>query len=187
MRFAEVEGRAVLYWLDGPLIYALVGDGGEEELRDDGPQRLCRDRDRRPAGSRRRATCSRRPARSAPKRAPRSRGTNSLPSRLPACRDRLGPQAAGPRRRAFVDNDRENRDAWHRRSLFGASLAAALLLAACGSNTEERAATGGLSRRGGGRAWSAARWVPWSAARSAPAPAPRSTRASTKRRRRTAE
>jgi hypothetical protein len=29
--------------------------------------------------------------------------------------------------------------------LCGASLAAALLLAACGSNTEERAATGGLS------------------------------------------
>jgi hypothetical protein len=29
--------------------------------------------------------------------------------------------------------------------LFAASLTAALLLAACGSNTEERAATGGLS------------------------------------------
>jgi anti-sigma factor RsiW len=33
VRFAEVDGRAVLYWLDGPLIYALVGEGGEEELQ----------------------------------------------------------------------------------------------------------------------------------------------------------
>jgi hypothetical protein len=24
----------VLYWLDGPLVYALVGDAGEEALRD---------------------------------------------------------------------------------------------------------------------------------------------------------
>jgi anti-sigma factor RsiW len=33
VRFAEVDGRSVLYWLDGPLIYALVSDGGEDELR----------------------------------------------------------------------------------------------------------------------------------------------------------
>jgi anti-sigma factor RsiW len=32
-RFATIDGRAVLYWLDGPLIYALVGDGSEAELR----------------------------------------------------------------------------------------------------------------------------------------------------------
>ena len=34
MRFAEVDGRSVLYWLDGPLIYALVGESGEAELRE---------------------------------------------------------------------------------------------------------------------------------------------------------
>ena len=36
VRLEEVDGRAVLYWLDGPLIYALVGEGGEggeEELQ----------------------------------------------------------------------------------------------------------------------------------------------------------
>lgn len=33
VRFAEVDGPGVLYWLDGPLIYALVGDGDEEQLR----------------------------------------------------------------------------------------------------------------------------------------------------------
>jgi anti-sigma factor RsiW len=33
VRLREVDGRAVLYWLDGPLIYALVSDGGAEELR----------------------------------------------------------------------------------------------------------------------------------------------------------
>jgi anti-sigma factor RsiW len=30
----EVDGRAVLYWLDGPLIYALVSDRGADELRE---------------------------------------------------------------------------------------------------------------------------------------------------------
>lgn len=29
----ELEGRSLLYWLDGPLVYVLVGDGDEEELR----------------------------------------------------------------------------------------------------------------------------------------------------------
>jgi anti-sigma factor RsiW len=33
VRLRKVDGRAVLYWLDGPLIFALVSDGGEEELR----------------------------------------------------------------------------------------------------------------------------------------------------------
>jgi anti-sigma factor RsiW len=33
VRLRDVDGRAVLYWLDGPLIYALVSDGDEEELR----------------------------------------------------------------------------------------------------------------------------------------------------------
>lgn len=33
VRFREVDGRAVLYWLDGPLLYVLVGQGAEGELR----------------------------------------------------------------------------------------------------------------------------------------------------------
>jgi anti-sigma factor RsiW len=33
VRFREVEGHSVLYWLDGPLLYALVGEGSEDELR----------------------------------------------------------------------------------------------------------------------------------------------------------
>jgi anti-sigma factor RsiW len=33
VRFREVDGRAVLYWLDGPLLYVLVGQGGEDALR----------------------------------------------------------------------------------------------------------------------------------------------------------
>ena len=33
VRLRDIDGRAVLYWLDGPLIYALVSDGDEEELR----------------------------------------------------------------------------------------------------------------------------------------------------------
>ena len=33
VRFREVEGHSVLYWLDGPLLYVLVGEGGEDELR----------------------------------------------------------------------------------------------------------------------------------------------------------
>jgi anti-sigma factor RsiW len=31
--FRTVDGRAVLYWLDGPLLYVLVGQRGEDELR----------------------------------------------------------------------------------------------------------------------------------------------------------
>ena len=38
VRFRKDEGRSVLYWLDGPLVYALVGAGDEESLR-----RLARD------------------------------------------------------------------------------------------------------------------------------------------------
>jgi anti-sigma factor RsiW len=34
VRFREVGGRSVLYWLDGPLLYVLVGVGGEDQLRD---------------------------------------------------------------------------------------------------------------------------------------------------------
>lgn len=34
VRFREVEGRSVLYWLDGPLVYVLVGVGDEDQLRD---------------------------------------------------------------------------------------------------------------------------------------------------------
>ena len=34
VRFREVAGRSVLYWLDGPLLYVLVGAGGEDQLRD---------------------------------------------------------------------------------------------------------------------------------------------------------
>jgi anti-sigma factor RsiW len=34
VRFREVEGHSVLYWLDGPLLYVLVGEGGEDELRE---------------------------------------------------------------------------------------------------------------------------------------------------------
>lgn len=33
VRFRELDGRAVLYWLDGPLLYVLVGQGGEDGLR----------------------------------------------------------------------------------------------------------------------------------------------------------
>jgi anti-sigma factor RsiW len=33
VRFREVDGRAVLYWLDGPLLYVLVGQGGKDALR----------------------------------------------------------------------------------------------------------------------------------------------------------
>ena len=29
-----MDGRSVLYWLDGPLLYVLVGAGGEDRLRD---------------------------------------------------------------------------------------------------------------------------------------------------------
>jgi anti-sigma factor RsiW len=34
VRFRQVDGRSVLYWLDGPLLYVLVGAGGEDHLRD---------------------------------------------------------------------------------------------------------------------------------------------------------
>lgn len=34
VRFRTVGGRSVLYWLDGPLLYVLVGVSGEDELRD---------------------------------------------------------------------------------------------------------------------------------------------------------
>jgi anti-sigma factor RsiW len=33
VRFRKVDSRSVLYWLDGPLLYVLVGVGGEDELR----------------------------------------------------------------------------------------------------------------------------------------------------------
>lgn len=33
VQFREVAGRSVLYWLDGPLVYALVAEGGEQDLR----------------------------------------------------------------------------------------------------------------------------------------------------------
>jgi anti-sigma factor RsiW len=34
VRFRQIEGHSVLYWLDGPLLYVLVGEDGEDELRD---------------------------------------------------------------------------------------------------------------------------------------------------------
>lgn len=34
VRFRQVDGRSVLYWLDGPLLYVLVGENGEDELRE---------------------------------------------------------------------------------------------------------------------------------------------------------
>jgi anti-sigma factor RsiW len=34
VRFRKAGSRSVLYWLDGPLLYVLVGVGGEDELRD---------------------------------------------------------------------------------------------------------------------------------------------------------
>ena len=34
VRFRKMADRSVLYWLDGPLLYVLVGVGGEDELRD---------------------------------------------------------------------------------------------------------------------------------------------------------
>lgn len=33
-KFVHKEGQSVLYWLDGPLLYALVGNGDEEQMRE---------------------------------------------------------------------------------------------------------------------------------------------------------
>jgi hypothetical protein len=63
---------------------------------------------------------------------------------LLACRNRQA-RTATPADALLSCNDAGRIEMTSKSALCGASLAALLLLAACGSNTEERAATGGLS------------------------------------------